>query len=62
MIGNKVYDLISANDFITISNRNRVLTVPAGGNTIRIYPPLNIQKDVLNEGLTLLEKSVRELK
>jgi predicted acetylornithine/succinylornithine family transaminase len=62
MIGIKFNDSISANDFISISNRNRVLTVPAGDNTIRIYPPLNIQEDVLDEGLALLEKSVRELK
>lgn len=62
MIGVRLIDSISLSDFIERAHKNGVLTVPAGDNTVRIYPALNISYDVLNEGLELINKTIGEFK
>ncbi|MCA1932069.1 MAG: aspartate aminotransferase family protein [Calditerrivibrio sp.] len=60
MLGVRLNDNINASDFIKNAHKNRILTVPAGDNTIRIYPPLNIDFDTLDEGIKLLKKSLED--
>lgn len=40
---------------------NKLLIITAGGNTIRFVPALNIEDDVIYEGLKLLENTLDEL-
>ncbi len=48
-------------DFQTICFLNGLLLVPAGNNTIRFLPPLNVNKDEIDEMLVILEKSLAAL-
>ncbi len=48
-------------DFQTICFENGLLLVPAGNNTIRFLPPLNVNKDEIDEMLVILEKSLATL-
>ncbi|MCU1568405.1 MAG: 4-aminobutyrate aminotransferase, partial [Pseudarthrobacter sp.] len=43
------------------ANAHGVLTLTCGtnGNVIRLLPPLGIEADVLDEGLAVLEASIR---
>ena len=41
--------------------KNGLLCIPAGDNVIRLAPPLIINKNEINEGLHLLEKTLKEL-
>lgn len=47
-------------EFQTTCLNNRLLLVPAGSNTIRILPPLNISKEEIDEMLAVLEKSIQD--
>ncbi|MEF3254270.1 MAG: aspartate aminotransferase family protein [Deferribacterales bacterium] len=60
MLGVKL-EKFQQSDFINQAHKNGILTVPAGDNTIRIYPPLNADYEFLDEGLELLKKSLGEL-
>jgi predicted acetylornithine/succinylornithine family transaminase len=60
MIGVRLVDSIPLGDFINKAHEYGVLTVPAGDNTVRIYPALNISKVDLDEGLELLKKTIGE--
>lgn len=51
----------STKDFQTSCFENGLLLVPAGNNTIRFLPPLNINKDEIDEMLVILEKSLSTL-
>lgn len=48
-------------DFQTSCFKNGLLLVPAGNNTIRFLPPLNVKKDEIDEMLVILEKSLSTL-
>ncbi|MGE4319600.1 MAG: aspartate aminotransferase family protein [Deferribacterales bacterium] len=48
-------------EFINKAIDNGLLTVPAGNDVIRIYPPLTASYEELDEGLGLIEKTAREL-
>jgi 4-aminobutyrate aminotransferase/(S)-3-amino-2-methylpropionate transaminase len=45
------------------ANAHGVLTLTCGtnGNVIRLLPPLGIEADVLDEGLAVLEASIRSV-
>lgn len=60
MLGVRLDDSITASDFINNAHKNRILTVPAGDNTVRIYPPLNIDFETLDNGVKLLKKSLED--
>lgn len=62
MIGVKLIDSISLSDFISKAHEKGVLTVPAGDNTVRVYPALNIDYSVMDEGLEKLNKALKEFK
>ena len=40
---------------------NGLLTSTAGKNTLRIVPPLNISKEEIDEGLSILKKTLETL-
>ena len=48
-------------DFINKLIENGLLTVPAGGDVIRVYPPLTATYEELDEGLAIIEKTAKEL-
>ena len=41
--------------------RHHIFTGEAKGNVIRLLPPLGIEEDLLDDGLTVLEHAVRDL-
>ena len=45
---------INNGDLITELTKNRLLTVKAGDNSIRLLPPLNVQQNEIDEALTIL--------
>jgi len=47
---------IPAADLITRLQENGMLVVKAGGNDVRLLPPLNVTRDELDEALTILAK------
>lgn len=48
-------------DFINELHKEFMLAVPAGDNVVRLYPPLTITKDEIDEGVTKLEKVINKL-
>ena len=46
----------------SILKKNRLLTVPAGDNVIRLAPPLIINKKHADEALTIINKTFKNLK
>ncbi|MCW9036152.1 MAG: aspartate aminotransferase family protein [Rhodospirillales bacterium] len=48
-------------DLVAAAQRNGLLLVPAGDNTVRLLPPLTITKEQLDEALDILEASLKEL-
>ncbi|MCX8083938.1 MAG: aspartate aminotransferase family protein [Calditerrivibrio sp.] len=61
MVGLRLDDGISMADFVIKANERGLLTVPAGDNTVRVYPALNIDYNVIDEGIEILEKIFREI-
>jgi len=51
---------ISPKEFQDACFNNHLLLVAAGNNTIRILPPLNVNKSEIDEMLLALEKSIKE--
>ena len=41
---------------------NRLLTIRAAENVVRVLPPLNVKKNELNEALRIIDKVCKELK
>lgn len=46
------------NDVIQIAFRNGLLLIPSGINTIRMTPPLNISRELVDEGLRIFEDAL----
>ena len=42
--------------------KNKLITVKAASNVIRLYPPLIITKKQIDEGIEILEKTCKEYK
>lgn len=60
MIGLKC--VCSNADLIMTLQKKRLLAVKAGGNTIRLLPPLNLDRDEIDEALSILESACAEIK
>ena len=41
--------------------KNHLLIVPAGNNSVRLYPPLNINDDDLLKGAEIFVNTIKEL-
>lgn len=48
-------------EFIEKAMENKLLTVPAGNDVVRLYPPLNISRADLDRGLELIKKTAAGL-
>lgn len=48
-------------EFINKAMENKILFVPAGGDVVRIYAPLNISQEDLDTGLELISKTASDL-
>ena len=48
-------------DLVDALRRHKVLTVPAGDNVVRFLPPLNIERNHINEAREALHNSCKEL-
>ena len=42
--------------------KNKLITVKASDNVIRILPPLNVQKKEIDEGINIINKTLQEYK
>ncbi len=49
-------------DFINSLFEKGLITVPAGANTVRIYPPFNVSDDEIKSALDILEQTLEDLK
>ena len=46
--------------FSTAFQKNKLLTVKASDNVIRILPPLNVQKEEIDEGIDIINKTLKQ--
>lgn len=56
------FSTISNADFIEQCQKAGLIVIPAGQNTTRIYPPLNVTYDVIDRALEIIETAVNTLK
>ena len=54
LIGLRLYK--NQTDFIKFLMDNKLLTIKAAENTVRILPPLNVKKDEINQALKIINK------
>lgn len=59
MLGVKIKDSISNSEIVEKMIKNKVLTIPAGNNVIRLIPPLILQKEHVLQGIERIKKSLR---
>jgi len=59
MLGVKIHD--RQTDFIKQAMENRLLTVPAGNDVVRMYAPLTISQEDLDAGLEVISKTASDL-
>jgi acetylornithine/N-succinyldiaminopimelate aminotransferase len=59
MIGLKC--LIPAGDLVNACRRQKLLTVPAGDNVVRLLPPLIIDKGHIEEALRMISGACQEI-
>jgi acetylornithine/N-succinyldiaminopimelate aminotransferase len=62
MLGIRLHEGTVNGDFVAAGRANRLLTVPAGDNVVRILPPLNISDEDLAEGVVRLDATCRAVK
>ena len=48
--------------FLTEFYKNKLITVKASDNLIRILPPLNVKKKEIDEGIGIIKKTLQEHK
>ena len=66
MLLNKIY-IITNNEKDIYFNfysflKNKLITVKASDNVIRILPPLNVKKKEIDEGIDIINKTLQEYK
>jgi len=61
MIGVEFKENFSAKDFSKKCLENGLLLVPAGNNTLRFLPPLNVRKNELESALEIFESCLKEI-
>jgi acetylornithine/N-succinyldiaminopimelate aminotransferase len=57
MLGVKLTEGLKLDEFVNAALNNGLIIIPAANNTFRVYPPLNIDMDVLNKGLDILQNT-----
>lgn len=60
MIG-VAFNNIDAKDFINKAMEEGLLLIPSANNCIRVYPPLTVSKNEIDEAVDILEKVLRSL-
>lgn len=50
----------SRNEFIRSCTHNGLMILPCGTHSVRFRPPLSVQKEHLDEGMQIIEKSLKE--
>ena len=63
-MGNVVYGIQLYNDqtnFIKSLMKNKLLTVKASENVVRILPPLNVKKNEIDQALKIIKKVCSEI-
>ena len=48
-------------ELVTALRAQKLLAVPAGDNTVRLLPPLNIAQDDMRAGIEALERACEQL-
>jgi len=46
--------------FLTEFLKNKLITVKASDNVIRIFPPLNVSKEEIDEGINIIIKTLQK--
>ena len=46
--------------FLTAFHKNKLITVKASDNVIRILPPLNVKKEEIDEGIKIINKTLKQ--
>ena len=59
MLGLKM--LVDNNEFIKKLASHKMLTIKAGDNVIRLFPPLVVNKNELDEAITKIEIACKEM-
>lgn len=57
----QVQSEIAVSDVVEAARQKGLLTVPAGNQTVRLLPPLNISESEIKDGLTKLERAIKSL-
>ena len=57
MQGIKLHNTLAASSFTETLRSRRLLSVPAGENTVRLLPPLNVNEREVQEALSILDKT-----
>jgi len=58
MIGIQFFE--EPSKFLTAFHKNRLITVKASDNVIRILPPLNVKKEEIDEGINIINKTLKQ--
>ena len=56
MIGIQFFE--EPSKFLTEFYKNKLITVKASDNVIRILPPLNVKKEEIDEGINIINKYI----
>lgn len=60
MLGVRLAEGVKLDEFVNAALNNGLVIIPAANNTFRVYPPLNIEMDVLNEGVDILQNTWKQ--
>ena len=58
MIGIQFFE--EPSKFLTAFHKNKLITVKASDNVIRILPPLNVAKEEIDEGINIINKTLKQ--
>ena len=58
MIGIQFFE--DPSKFLIALHKNKLITVKASDNVIRILPPLNIKKEEIDEGINIINKTLKQ--
>jgi acetylornithine/N-succinyldiaminopimelate aminotransferase len=61
MLGVRIRDGVAVGDVVSAARENRLLTVPAGDNTMRLLPPLNCTDEEIGEAAGRLDAACASL-
>ena len=53
--------IVDNTEFIDKLMENKMLTVKASENVVRLFPPLIVNKDELDEAISIIEKTCKEM-